>query len=270
MTLKTAAMFVLTELHRHASSHSMKIVHVPLLRLCEAGYNVAASTAPLGIVGMSTHPRAHGTRSSTMGPRRALGRPTTGCIPVGAAMLLMGTFPFHFQDPVESEEMTKNDDLYHNVHSWYVHHRYARGTPEFDYFREADLGELRKTIVMDGIELQASWLTDNETPTYAEPPHFLYKDIRAACNPIAKLLIVLVKGCHWLTGRTSGVSGHYEAWQCDTHMRCGHHTKVDRGHLRLRTWYIYLYDLGGIGEITSRLQRLLDACGPGGKVHYIT
>ena len=98
----------------------------------------------------------------------------------------------------------------------------------------------------------------------------MYEDLRAACNPTARLLIALVKGRYEMTRRKSWVSGHLERWQCDTHMRCGHNTKVDRGHLQLRTWYIYSYDLGGIGEITSRLQRLLDACGPGGTVHLIT
>ena len=128
-------------------------------------------------------------------------------------MLLMGTFPFYPQDPVESEEMTKNDDLYHRVHTWYVYHYCARSTSEFDYFREADLGELCKTIVTDGSELQASRFTADETLTHAEPLHFLYQDIRVACNPTAKLLIALVKGCDGLTGRTRAVSGHSEAWQ---------------------------------------------------------
>ena len=70
-------------------------------------------------------------------------------------MLLMGTVPFHLQDPFESEEMTKNDDLYHHVHTLYVYHRIDRGAPGFDDLRQADLGELCKTIVTDGIELQA-------------------------------------------------------------------------------------------------------------------
>ena len=93
-------------------------------------------------------------------------------------MLLMGNFPFHLQENAESEEMTGDDDLYYHVHTWYVYHRYARGTPGFDDLRQADLGELCKTIVTDGIELQASWFTADETLTRAEPPHFSYKDIK--------------------------------------------------------------------------------------------
>ena len=89
--------------------------------------------------------------------------------------------------------MTRNDDLYHHVHTWYVYHRYARGAPGFDNLNQADLGKLCKTIVTEGIELQAWWFMANETLTHAESPHFLYKDIRAACNPTARLLTALVK-----------------------------------------------------------------------------
>ena len=135
---------------------------------------VAVSITLLGIMEVGTRPEAHGTRLSTMGFRRALGRPTAGCcIPVGVTTLTMDVAPILFQDPAESEAMTGNGDLYDHVHTWYLHRVYARGTPGLNDLRQAGLGAACKTITADGADHRAWWFTAAGILADAELPHCL-------------------------------------------------------------------------------------------------
>ena len=116
----------------------------------------------------------------------------------------------------------------------------------------------------DGMDLRVWWLMAKEIKFGTESLHFLCYE-----NGAAKALMALVKGCSGWTRQKSWVSGPSGAWRCDVHMKCGHYTKADRGHLQFWTWYRCVWDLGGVDEITSRPQQLLDKGGTGGKVRYI-
>ena len=104
---------VAPELQLRAFSHLERIVHVPLLRLCE-------------IMETSTQPRARVMRSSTMRCWCTQGRSISGYMPMGAAMLIMDSLTILLHDPAELEEAMGNDDLYNHVYTWYACHVYAR------------------------------------------------------------------------------------------------------------------------------------------------